>query len=140
MGEAQNQALHPRFVRLPRHLEQLAFGDDSFFDGQRLYGVRDGVQAERLGDRRTGFSDFMPNLVVGEREAVRQRLQAVRFLEGRQVLALQVLDERNFERFRVIRVLFDARDFAQPRSARRMVAALAGNDQVFLGFGEIAHQ
>ena len=69
-----------------------------------------------------------------------QALQAVGFFKRRQVLALQVFDQREFQRFGVVGDFFDARNFAQSRGARSVVAALAGNDVVAIVARHEAHQ
>src|SRR5260221_467096 len=59
------------------------------------------------------------------RENLTQRPnQLVRFFKRRQILALNILDQSDLERLRIVRSLLDARDFAQSRRARRVIAPL----------------
>ncbi len=69
-----------------------------------------------------------------------EALQAVRFFKRRQVLALQIFDQREFQRFGVVRDFLDARNFAQSRRARSVVAPLAGNNVVAIVARHEAHE
>ena len=59
-----------------------------------------------------------------------QAAEAVRFLERRQALALQVLDQRDLERLHVAQVLDENRHAVQLGALRRAPAAFAGDDLV----------
>jgi hypothetical protein len=91
------------------------------------------VTEERLGD-------FLGDVVMGVIEMLGQALQAVSLFKGRQVLALQVFDKSEFQRFGVVGDFFDAGDFPQACGARGVVAALAGNDVVAIVARHEAHQ
>jgi hypothetical protein len=60
--------------------------------------------------------------------ALGQRLQTVRLFERAQVLALEVLDERDLHRLGVGGLADDARDLAQPRFDRGAIPSLARDD------------
>ena len=55
-------------------------------------------------------------------------MQRLGFFERRQVLALQVLDQRQLEHLGVVDVADDHRQLAQADLDRRLVAPLAGDD------------
>jgi hypothetical protein len=65
---------------------------------------------------------------VGIPAAVRERLQRLGLLERRQILPLEVLDERDLDDLVVVDLADDNRDLAQPDLDRGLVAALAGDD------------
>ena len=50
------------------------------------------------------FADFLGDVVVRQAQAVAQGLHAVGFFERRQVLALEVFNQRQFQRFAVVGV------------------------------------
>ena len=51
-------------------------------------------QAQRVGDRRAALADPLGDLVVGQPEVLDQLLEGGRLLERREVLAVEVLDQR----------------------------------------------
>ena len=61
---------------------------------------------------------------------LRELLQRLRLFERRQVLALQVLDQRQLHHLGVVGLAQDDRQLAQPDLHRRVVAPLAGDDLV----------
>ena len=65
---------------------------------------------------------------MGVAAALGQAVQRLGFFERRQVLALQVLDQRQLEHLGVVDVADDDRQLAQADLDRRLVAALAGDD------------
>ena len=60
--------------------------------------------------------------------ALRQALQRLGLFERRQVLALQVLDQRELEHLGVVDVADDDRQLPEADLDRRLVAPLAGDD------------
>src|ERR1700735_561138 len=60
----------------------------------------------------------------------RETLQAVRFFKGSQVLALEIFDEPDLQRFSIIGDFFDARKLMQSGGFRSVIPPLAGNDVV----------
>ncbi len=61
---------------------------------------------------------------------LRELVQRLRLFERRQVLALQVLDQRQLHHLDVVDLADDDRDFAQPDLDGGVVAPLAGDDLV----------
>src|SRR5262249_5213519 len=59
------------------------------------YVLRHRVEAQDLGDRRAALAQALRHRLVRVAVALGQRLEAVRLLEGAEVLALEVLHERD---------------------------------------------
>ena len=72
--------------------------------------------------------DELAELLLGMAIFVDQPLIGLRLLDRVEVLALDILDQRDFERFVVAELADDRRDFVQPRPLRRAPAPLAGDD------------
>ena len=85
---------------------------------------------QRLGDRRARLADDLRDLLVRVAELLLQDVEAFRFFERRQVLALDVLDQRDLELLLVVDVELDGRDLVESRQRRGAEAALAGDDLV----------
>ena len=98
------------------------------------------AQRHRFGHRRTRLGDLLGDIFVRVVKLLGEALQAVGFFKRRQVLALQIFDQREFQRFGVVGDFLDARNFAQSRGARGVVAALAGNDVVAIVARHEAHE
>src|SRR6185369_2994093 len=82
----------------------------------RLHGIRQAEQAERVGDRRTALADAGGDLLLREPVGVDQVPVRLGLLERRQVLALDVLDDRELEAlFRTTTLPHDDRDALEPR-------------------------
>ena len=64
---------------------------------QPLHFVGEIEQAYRVGHRRTRFADAFGDLLLGHLELLGQRAIAFRFLDEIQILALQVLDQRDLQ-------------------------------------------
>jgi len=73
-------------------------------------------------------------------ELVGEALQTVGFFERRQILALKVFDEREFERFGVVRDFFDAGQLAKARGLRSVIAPLAGDDVIHVLARDVANE
>ena len=73
-------------------------------------------------------------------EMIGKPLQAVGFFKGREVLALEILDQRQLERFRIVGNLLDAGKLMQARGFRSMIATLTGNNVVGIFARDVAHQ
>ena len=65
---------------------------------------------------------------MGIAAAFGEPLERLGLFERRQVLPLQVLDQRELDHLGVVHLADDHRQLAQPRLDRRLVAALAGDD------------
>src|SRR6185369_7579318 len=84
-------------------------------------------QPERVCYRRTTFAHTSRDLLLAEMEFVCQPLVGTRFLDGIQVLALQVFDQRELERLAIVCVAHDDRDATEPGTLRGAEASLAGD-------------
>ena len=60
--------------------------------------------------------------------ALREAIERLGFLERRQVLALEVLDQCELDDLGVVDIADDDRQLPQPDLDRRLIAALAGHD------------
>ena len=81
-----------------------------------------------LGNRRPRLPQPPRQVLVRVAAARRQRLQRLGLFERRQVLALEVLDQRDLDDLVVVHLADDDREFAQADLDGRLVAALAGDD------------
>ena len=70
--------------------------------GAQVVGKRE--QAQGVCNSRTGPSDAVRDLLLGQAEGVDQRLIAACLLNGIEVLALQVLNQRELRRLQVVRL------------------------------------
>ena len=86
------------------------------------------VQRQRLGDRGARLAQPPRQVLVRVAAALGQAVQRLGLFERRQVLALQVLDQRELDDLGVVDVADDDRQLAQAGLDRRLVAALAGDD------------
>ena len=84
-----------------------------------VFATVDRARPTRVGD-----------LLMGEPELVDQPPEAMRRLDRIEVLALQVLDERQLEPLLVVEVADDRRDAVQTGRRRRADAPLAGDELV----------
>ena len=117
------------------HREQgprVAGGDRAVLD-QLLDLERQGQQAEHVGDMASALAQRLRQGVLGMAELVHQPLVAFGLFQGGQVLPLDVLDQRDFQRFPVRELADDDRHLMQPGKLGRAPAALAGDDLVDLG-------
>ena len=101
---------------------------------------RNHVQRHGFGDAGARAADFLGDVVVRVIEMIGEALQAVGFFEGRQVFALKIFDEAEFESFGIVRDFFDAREFVQASGFGSVVAALTGNNVVGVFARNEAHE
>ena len=87
-------------------------------------------QPQRVGDRRAALADPVGDLLVGQVEVLDQLLVRGGLLERRQILAVQVLDERPLDQAEIVGVADDRRDDGQAGTPRRTPAAFAGDELV----------
>ena len=73
---------------------------------------------------------FLRELLVGVAAPRRQALEGVGLLERRQVLPLEVLDERQLDDLGVVGVAEDDRQLAEPGLNGRLVPPLPGDDLI----------
>ena len=87
-------------------------------------------QAQRVGDGRAGAPDAGRDVVLAEPELVDQLAVGVGRLDRVEVLALQVLDERELELVAIDELADDGRDAIEAGRLGRPEAALAGDELV----------
>ena len=73
-------------------------------------------------------------------EPLRERRHAVGFFQGRQVFPLQVFNEGDLQRLRLVGILFDTRNLQQARRLRGTETPLPGDDQVMIHCRHVADQ
>src|SRR5215470_13834569 len=91
-----------------------------------LHGLGKLGQAQQIGDRAAGAADRLSRGLVGESELLDQPLQALRFLERVEILALDVLDQREGEGSLIGDRADERGDFLESRALRGAPAPLAG--------------
>ncbi len=127
-----NHLEHFLLGRTARNLEEQGLGEDAVLDAFFANMVGDITQRKRFGDRRARAPDLAGHIVVRVVELFGEAIEAVGFFKRRQVLALNVFDQRQLEGLRVVNSLFDAGELAKSRGAGSVIAALSGNDVVAL--------
>jgi hypothetical protein len=87
-------------------------------------------ESDRVAHVRAALADTRGDLVVAHPEAAREPLEAVRLVDGVQILAHQVFDQRHLERCMVVEFAHHYRHDAEARDPRRAPAPLAGHQLV----------
>ena len=100
---------------------QAAVGD------HRLDRLRQGQQAQQVRHMAAAAADRFRQGFLGMGEFVHQALICLRLLDRVEILTLQVLDQRDFERILVAQLADQHRHFVQLRTLRRPPATLARN-------------
>src|SRR5438477_388223 len=131
---------HFLFGGLTRNLQQQRLGNNSMLDALLSQRIGDIAKRQSFGHRRPRPADFLGDVFVRVFKLCAQTVQPICFFKRREVFSLNILDQPDFERLRVVGGLFDARHFAQPRSARRMITPLAGDDMKAVLARDVAHQ
>ena len=129
-GVAADDLLHRLFVAGARDLHQHRLVGDARLAAHGADAIGDFVDRQRLGDRRARLADDLRDLLVRVAEFLLQHVEAFRLFERRQVLALDVLDQRDLELLLVVDVELDGRDLVESGQRRGAEAALAGDDLV----------
>src|SRR5579864_9371907 len=110
-------------------------------DAERLDSVADPrrhlQQGQALGDHRARLPHRLGDLLVRIGVPLGELAEPLGFLEGRQVLALEGLDQRDLERLFLRDVHLDRRHLVEAGFLRRPKAPLAGDDPVD-GTGAVA--
>ena len=107
----------------------MALGQPAVGD-RRLDAGRQVEQAKRVGHRRSGTTDPCRDLVLAEPELVDQLPIGVGRLERIEILALEVLDERELELIAIGELPDDRRDPLEAGCLGGAEAALAGDQLV----------
>ena len=108
---------------------------------QQLDAVGKTQQAQHVGHVTAAFAHGLGEVFLGIGKFVDEPLVAFGFLQGVEILALEVFHQGYFQGFAVAEVLDDDRNFVKFRLLRRPPAPLPGDD--FIGHGLIgmaAHQ
>src|SRR3979411_1958885 len=84
-------------------------------------------QAHRVGHGRTTAPDFERNVFLSHAEFAGKPRVTLRFLDGIEIGALQILDERKLENFQISRLANDYWNFGQAYFLRRAPTPLAGD-------------
>ena len=85
-------------------------------------------QSQQVSDVAARLVDELADIVLGMAVPVDQLAIALGLLDRVQILALDILDQRDLRRRRLVDLADDRRDRVQPRPLRRAPAALAGDD------------
>ncbi len=92
-------------------------------------------QSQRVADAGPALADVPGHLVVRQAEVLDELPITLGRLERIEVLALEVLDQRQLETLTLVRQTDDHRDRRQAGQARRLQAALAGDEKVSAAVG-----
>jgi hypothetical protein len=84
-------------------------------------------QPQRIGHRRAALADLGRDVLLRELELFRELRVAVRLLDGVQIFALQIFDERQLQHRAVVGLAGDDGNFRQIQKLRRAPAAFAGD-------------
>ena len=107
----------------------MALGEPAIGD-RGLDAGREVEQSERVGHRRSGSTDARRDLVLAEPEVVDQLAIGVGGLERVEVVALEVLDERQLELVAIGELADDRRDPLEAGRLGGAKTALAGDELV----------
>jgi hypothetical protein len=84
--------------------------------------------AKQICDRRPIFPHRLGDLLLCQLELLDQALITLCLLEGIQIRALQILDEREREHGAIIEIVHDGGNLGPAKSGRRTKSALSGNE------------
>ena len=116
VGKAQQRARVAHRQRVRRHV--------------RAHFLRQPQQPHVVGDRRAILADGVGDLLLRQVEFVGEPAIGQRFLDRIQILALDVLDQRDGQQPVLGNVADDDRHLEEAGALRRAPAALAGDDLV----------
>ena len=85
-------------------------------------------QSQQVSDMAARLVDELAQFLLGVAIILDEAAIGLRFLDRVQILALDILDQGDFERLLVAELADDGGDFVQPRLLRRAPAPLAGDD------------
>ena len=94
------------------------------------HGVRQGQQAQHIGQRAAAFAQLFGGLLLGEMALLHQALAAQRFFHRVKIFALQVFHQRQLHGLFIVYISDHHRHFGQPGNAAGTPAALARNDGI----------
>jgi len=99
-------------------------------EDHRLHRLLQIAQPEQVGGGGPRAADRLGGFLMGELELLDQPLHPIRLLEGVEILALDVLDQRHGERRGVGHLAHQHRHLLQSRDLRGTPAPLSGDDFV----------
>jgi hypothetical protein len=109
-------------------------------DHPLLHGLRQFEEAHDVGEVRPALADHLAELLLGVLEVLEEPLVAGGLLDGIEIRALDVFEDRVFERGLVVHVDDHHRDVVEARGLGGAPTALAGDDLVGVrGRGDRAH-
>jgi hypothetical protein len=100
-----------------------------------LDGRRQSQQSQRVGDMAAALADCLGDLSLAVPELLHQAAVGLRLLERGQILALQILDERDLQDLGIAKRPDDDRHFVQSGALRRAPPPLAGDQLEFRSGG-----
>ena len=95
---------------------------------------RKGEQSKQIRDRRALLADAVRDFLLSQPQVVDEGLESKRRLQRVQLLALDVLDQRDLEKLIVADVAYQSRDLEQAGTLRSTPAALTDDQLVFTIF------
>ena len=96
----------------------------------RLHLLMQIEQPHRICDRRAAPANFLRDVFLAHPKFIREPGIRLRFLDGIEIRALQIFDQRNFEDFQVGGDASNHRHLSEPRFLRRPPAAFPGDQFV----------
>ena len=121
-----SQAKQLRFLLDRQQSARVTLGELALLD-QRLHFVGQLQQTQQVGYRRTVSAHQAGDLGLGQLELLAQALITGGLVDGGQIVALQVLDERQREQRLIVDFPDDRRDLGPAEPLDRTPAAFAGN-------------
>ena len=103
-------------------------GTELTFDDESLHSTRQLEQPDRVRNRRARPTDPRRDLLLGEVEVLDELLVRRRLLECVEILAMKVLDNRGFERSKIIGISNDRRNRRQIGPTSRSPPPLPCNE------------
>ena len=127
-----NHLQHRLAVRLPGDLKKCRSRKDPSLPAPISEIRRDMVQGQSLGDRASGFAEFLCHLLVRVEEFLAELDQAVGLLEWTQIAPLKILNQTDLEDSPVVDIDLDTRDLRKTGLERCSISSLSGDDLKFL--------
>ncbi len=99
-------------------------------DDALLHRARQFEQPQQIGDMAARFVDELAQSLLGMPEILDQAMIRLGLFDRIEILPLNILDQRDFERFGIVERADDHRHLVQPRTLRRTPAPLARDDLI----------
>ena len=114
----------------------MAGADLAFFHGF-AHRNRQAEQTQHIGDMAAALADDLRQRLLGMAEFLHQAPVAFGFLNGGQILALDILDQCDFQRLTVVEFADNDRNLVQLRRLRRTPAPLSRDNLVARRIGRV---